>query len=151
MNSEKKKQFFLKNEEAVLGLPMRLTISLIIGTIVLLAILTSILNPCLFPQRMLVSISPQVTMIQGIEPENISIMVFVNDTDGVPLSGAAVIIRGLGGAGSGFTDTAGKVMVSLQVQLEQGTYEGYLDVSVKLPRHISFEGQDSLKIAKRYR
>jgi len=149
MSFEKRKQYFLKNEEAVLGLPMRLTISIIIGSIVLLAILSSILNPCLFPRRMLVSIGPPVVIIQGTTPENLSFIVFVNDTNGFSITGAVVIIKGLGGAGSGFSDVTGKAIVSLQVHLEPGTYEGYLDVSVKAPCHVPFECQDFVKIVKK--
>jgi hypothetical protein len=132
----------------VLGLPMRLTVSIIIGSIVLLSILTVMLNPCLFPKPLLVSISPQLTMIQALEPENISYIIFVNDSKGIPVSGAVVIIKGLGGAGTGFSDDRGRAILSLQVQLEQGTVEGYLDVSVKAPCYISFEGQDVLKVVK---
>src|SRR4030042_1912257 len=111
MNTKRKKRYFLENESAVLGLPMRLTVSLIIGTIALIAILSTILNPCLFPQRMMVSITPQVTTVQGSDPENVSFTVFVNDIDGFPLTGASVIIKGLGGAGSGFSDKNGKVFI----------------------------------------
>ncbi len=148
MNSEKKKQYFLKNELAVLGLPMRLTISLIIGTIVLLAILSSILNPCIFPQQMLVSITPQVIIVQGSDQENVSFTVFVQDTDGSPLSGASVIIKGLGGAGSGFSDTTGKTIIPLRVQLESGIYEGYLDISVRAPCHVPFDCLAIVKVVK---
>ncbi len=148
MNSGKKTRYFIGNEEAVLGLPMRLTISIIIGSIVLLSILTMMLNPCLFPKPLLVSISPQLTMIQGLEPENISFFVFVNDSKGIPISEAVVIIKGLGGAGMGFSDNTGRVMITLQVQLKQGIVEGYLDVSVKAPCYVSYDGQDVLKIVR---
>lgn len=150
MNYQKKKEIFLKNESAVLGLPMRLTISIIIGSIVLLTILTVMLNPCLFPKPLLVSINPQLTTIQGYEPENISFIIFVNDTKGIPISGAVVIIKGLGGAGLGFSDNTGKAMLSLQVQFEEGIVEGYLDVSVKAPCFVPFDGQDVIKVITSY-
>jgi len=145
----KKRKIFLKNESAVLGLPLRLTVSLIVGTLVLVAILSMILNPCLFPSRILVTITPQVTLVQGNSPENVSFTVFVNDTDGFPLSGASVIIKGLGGAGSGVTDDHGKVLVQLAVQLESGTSEGYLDVTVKAVCHVPFEHQGFVKVVRR--
>lgn len=148
MNNRKKIYYFLKNDSAVLGLPMRLTVSLIIGSIVLIAILSTILNPCLFPHRMLITISPQVTIVQGYDPENVSFIVFVNDSDGFPLSGASVIVKGLGGAGSGFSDNEGKAIVNLEIQLENGTYEGYLDISVRAPCHVPFEHQAIAKVIK---
>jgi hypothetical protein len=149
MNITRKKRNFLENESAMLGLPMRLTVSLIIGTIALVAILSTILNPCLFPQRMMVSITPQVTTVQGSDPENVSFTVFVNDTNGFPLTGASVIIKGLGGAGSGFSDKDGKVLIRMQVSLENATYEGYLDISVRAPCHVPYEFQDIVKVVKR--
>jgi hypothetical protein len=151
MKNRKKDQYFLKNESAVLGLPMRLTVSLIIGTIALIAILSTILNPCLFPHRMLVTISPEVTSVQGSNPENVSFIVFVNDTDGFPLSDASVIIKGLGGAGSGVSEKNGKTLVQLRVQLENGTYEGYLDISVRATCHVPFEYQAIVKIVRKNR
>jgi hypothetical protein len=148
MISKKNKICFLNNEEAVLGLPMRLTISIVIGSLVLVAILAFMLNPCLFPKPLVISINPQLTTIQDDAPENISFNVFVNDTRGIPISGAVVIIKGLGGAGSGFSDDAGRARITLQVQLEPGSVEGYLDISVKAPCCVSFEGEDAVKVVK---
>jgi hypothetical protein len=144
----KKRAYIIVNEHAVLGLPMRLTVSLIIGTVALIAILSYITNPCLFPERMIVSVTPIVTILQGSEPENVTFTVYVNETDGHSLSGASVIIKGLGGAGSGFSDDNGKVLIQIQVQLESGVYEGYLDISVKAACHESFEHQDMIKVVK---
>ena len=144
----KKASILLEDTEAVLGLPMRLTVSLIIGTVALIAILSHILNPCLFPGKMMVSVTPLVTTISGEGTENVTFTVYVNDTTGHPLSGAAVIIKGLGGAGSGFTDINGKVSVQIAVRLGAGMYEGYLDISVKVACHESFERQDLIKVVK---
>jgi hypothetical protein len=144
----KKRAYFIVNEHAVLGLPMRLTVSLVIGTVALIAILSYIMNPCLFPERLIVSVTPIVTTLPGSDPENVTFSVYVNETDGHPLSGASVIIKGLGGAGSGFSNDNGKVQIQLQVQLESGVYEGYLDISVKAAYHELFEHQDIIKLVK---
>ena len=149
MKNRKTILYFLKNESAMLGIPLRLTVSLIIGSFVLIAILSMMLNPCLFPHQILVTISPQVTIVHGSDPVNVSFMVFVNDSDGFPLSGASVIVKGLGGAGSGVSDHSGKTVVNLEIQLENGTYEGYLDISVKAPCHVPFEYQAITKVVKR--
>ena len=106
MAFRKKKNMFLKNHEAVIGLPMRLTVSLIIGTMVLLSILSWVLNPCLFPERMVVTVSPMITILTDDGGENATFIVQVNDTKGRALSGASVIITGLGGAGAGFSFAA---------------------------------------------
>jgi hypothetical protein len=148
VKKQKKRTYFIVNEHAVLGLPMRLTVSLVIGTIALIAILSYMTNPCLYPERIIVSLTPIVTTLPGSEPENVTFTVYVNETDGHPLSGASVIIKGLGGAGSGFSNDNGKVQIQLQVQLESGVYEGYLDISVKAACHESFEHQDMIKVVK---
>jgi hypothetical protein len=144
----RKRVDFIRNQSAVLGLPLRLTVSLVIGTITLLAILSYILNPCLFPARMLVSVTPYVTILSGSGPENVTFIVYVNTSDGHPLSGASVLIKGLGGAGAGFSDETGTVRIQLQVRLQSGLHEGYLDVSVKAACHEPFEQQDVLKVVK---
>jgi hypothetical protein len=148
MMIRKKRVYLVDNDHAVLGLPMRLTTSLVIGTIALIAIISYIMNPCLFPERLIVSVTPIVTTLPGNEPENVTFAVYVNETNGHPLSGASVIIKGLGGASSGFSDDNGKVLIQIQVQLESGVYEGYLDISVKATCHEPFEHQDMIKIVK---
>jgi hypothetical protein len=139
---------FVRNNHAVLGLPMQLTVSLIIGTIALIAIVSFILNPCLFPQKMTVSATPMVLTIPGNEPVNVSCNVSVQETNGHALSGAIVIVKGLGGAGSGITNTTGITTITLQVRLEPGVYEGYLDVCVSNPCHERFEQLDMIKVVK---
>jgi hypothetical protein len=148
MSRRKKVIHFIQNEQAVLGLPMRLTVSLIIGTIALLAILSYILNPCLIPGRLIVSVSPLVSTISGEDPTNVSFIVFVNDTKNHPISGAIVVIKGLGGACSALTDVNGKINLLLKVHLDQGIHEGYLTLSVKAACHEPFEQQDEIKIVK---
>jgi hypothetical protein len=149
--SIKKKQMmrnFTKNQDAVLGLPLRLTVSLIIGTVALLAILSHMMNPCLFPQKMIVSVTPMISTISGDNPQNVSFIVNVTDISGHRLLGASVIIKGLWGAGSGFSDNNGTALVQLQVQLDAGMHEGYLSVAVSAPCHESFEQEELIKIVR---
>jgi hypothetical protein len=148
MKKEKQVISFIQNEHAVLGLPLRLTVSLIIGTVALLAILSYILNPCLFPDKLIVSVSPMITTISGDEPTNATFKIYVNDAKGHPVSGARVIIKGLGSACSGFTDKKGKINLLLQVHLDPGIHEGYLSLSVNAVCHEPFEELDIIKIVK---
>ena len=150
MAFRKKKNMFLKNHEAVIGLPMRLTVSLIIGTMVLLSILSWVLNPCLFPERMVVTVSPMITILTDDGGENATFIVQVNDTKGRALSGASVIITGLGGAGAGFSDAQGQATVQMQIRLNNGSYEGYLDIVVKSSCFVPFEHQEMIKIIRGY-
>ena len=148
MKRQKKRVCFIRDDRAVLGLPMRLTVTLIIGTIALIAILSFMLNPCLFPERMIVSVTPYVTILSEDGPANVTYIVYVNETDGHSLSGASIIIKGLGGAGTGFSDETGKASILLQVQLENGLHEGYLDICVKAACHETFEHQDVIKVVR---
>ncbi len=139
---------FIKNEKAVLGLPMRLTVSLIIGTVALVAILSYVMNPCLFPDRMIVSVNPMVNTVSGNNSTDINITIYVNETNGYPIKNANVIIKGLTGIGANHTDENGKTIIQITVKLENGVSEGYLDVSVKAACHETFSQQDMIKILR---
>jgi len=141
-------RFFIKNEKAVLGLPMRLTVSLVIGAVALIAILSYIMNPCLFPNKMIVSIKPMVNIISGSDPVDFDIIVFANETNGYPIFNANVVIKGAGGIGSGVTDENGKTVIHITVTLENGVNEDYLDVSVKSACRETFSQQNMIKIVK---
>jgi len=139
---------FIKNEKAVLGLPMRLTVSLIIGTVALVAILSYVMNPCLFPDRMIVSVNPMVNIVSGNNSTDINITIYVNETNGYPIKNANVIIKGLTGIGANRTNENGKTIIQITVKLENGVSEGYLDVSVKAACHETFSQQDMIKILR---
>ena len=139
---------FIKDNKAVLGLPMRLTVSLIIGTVALAAILTYILNPCLFPSQMTVSASPMINTITGNQPTELNITVFVKNPEGKPIKDASVIIKGLDGIGSNFTDINGETEVKITVILADSANEGYLDVNVKAACHQTYIQEDLIKIIK---
>jgi hypothetical protein len=139
---------FIKNEKAVLGLPMRLTVSLIIGTVALVAILSYVMNPCLFPDRMIVSVNPMVNIVSGNSSTDINITIYVNETNGYPIKNANVIIKGLTGIGANRTNENGKTIIQITVKLEDGVSEGYLDVSVKAACHETFSQQDMIKILR---
>jgi len=147
--SASKQTAFIKNENAVLGLPMRLTVSIIIGTVALIAILSFILNPCLFPGKMIVSVDSMVNEIPVDDASaTFDFTVSVSEVDGHPIGNANVIIKGLGGIGSGSTDENGETTIQITVELEEGQYEGYLDVSVKAPCHETFSQNDMIKIVR---
>lgn len=122
---------FVKNNNAVLGLPMRLTVVIIIGTIALLAIVAFILTPCLFPEKVIVSVDPTVNTIAGGDEATFDITVYVSDREGNPIKNANVLIEGLGGAGAAITGNDGRALIRINVRLEPGRIQGFLDVTVK--------------------
>ncbi len=146
-------QRFWDNHDAVLDLPMRLTVAVIIGSVALAAILGYILNPCLFPGKMMVSVNPMlgsvVEQADGTAQGNVLFTVTVTDTNGRPITAALVVIKGLGGIISGNTGTNGQISLTITgIRLAAGVYEGYLDVDVKASCFESFSQRDMIKIIR---
>jgi len=140
---------FLKDKNGVIGLPMRLTVSIIIGTVALISILSFFLNPCLFPDKMIVTISPNLNEIPiGNDTAEFNFTISVFGSEGQPIKNANVIIKGLSGIGSSFTDENGITTVQIFVELDKGRFEGYLDVSVKAACHETFSQRDMIKIIR---
>jgi len=148
--SEQKNNIF-SDEQAVLGLPLRLTVSLIIGIIALAAIVSFISRPCLFPENMIISINPLVASIPSSNSTVVTFIFFVNDSSSHPIQGAVVILKGLGGAGSNITDNQGKTSIQIQVKIPEGSLEGYLDGQVKAVCYNPFSQNDMIKIIKKSR
>ena len=135
---------FLTNSQAVLGLPMRLTVALVIGAVALSAILGFILQPCLFPGRMVVSVEPMVYNI-ATHANPFTVNVTVQDSNGRGIAHANIIITGPDVAASNTTDVEGKASLSVDPVLDSG-YEGYLDVRVKAPCFETFDQSDMIMI-----
>jgi len=147
--ASKQLTLFIKNENAVIDLPMRLTVSIVVGTVALIAILSFIINPCLFPGKMIVSVDSMVNEIPvGNVSSEFNFTFSVIDTEGHSIHNANVIIKGLGGIGSGSTDENGEITIQISAELKEGQYEGYLDVSVKAACYETFSQNDMIKIVK---
>ena len=144
----KKNDSFIKNNWAVIGMPMRLTVSIIIGTAALIAILAFILNPCLFPGKIVVSINPMINEILIGDSGDFIIDIKVTDSENYPISGANVIITGLGGAGYGSTDVNGKTSIDITAWLQPGQNEGYLDITVKCSCFETFSQSNMIKVVR---
>jgi len=137
------------NNYAVIGLPLRLTVSLIIGLAALSFMLLFILNPCLFPGKMIVSIEPIVNIIpSGFDEYEFSIDIKIADRDGYSIKDASVLIKGLGDAVSNTTNSNGKVVLKIKPRLENGVNEGYLDIVVKAGCMEKFSEEKMIKIIR---
>jgi len=137
------------NNFAVIGLPLRLTASLIIGITALSIILSFILNPCLFAGKMIVNIEPMINSIpSGSDEHEFSITVTITDKDGYSVKDASVLIKGLGDAASDITDPNGEVIIKIKPRLEEGVQEGYLDILVKAGCMEEFQEENIIKIIR---
>lgn len=142
---EKRIKFF-SNKHAVIGLPMHLTVSIIIGAIALSCILLLILSPCLFPQKIIVNADPVIRKISS-SSQNIQLSFEVKDKEGHPIKDANIRVIGLGGAAEGTTDKNGETDMWITVTLDSGRTEGYLSVDVKAGGcYDDFKSDNMIKI-----
>jgi len=123
---------------------MRLTVALIIGAVALSAILAFILQPCLFPGKMMVSVNPTLYDFDSGLP--LDIEVTARDSSGRPITDALVIITDLEVVLSDYTDVSGKVTFTGVAPNLGGSIEGYLDVMVKAPCFETFDQPGMIKI-----
>jgi hypothetical protein len=137
----------LCNEDAIVGLPLRLVVCLVIGMAALGSILGLMTSQDLLPRPMVVSVSPMFGVV-GNGTQNVSFVVSVQDPEGRGVGMATVVMSGLGGAGVGRTNASGGTVVSLSVCLEPGVLEGYLDVRVSAVRHPRFEQGSMVKVVR---
>ena len=138
----------LDNEDAVIGLPLRIVVSLVIGMVALASILSFMTSSGVISQPLVVSVSPMLRTISGNESQNVSFMVVVMDRNGHCIDAATVILSGLGSAGIGRTNASGRTWVQLPVSLQEGIWEGYLDVSVSAPPHPRYKQEAMVKIVR---
>ncbi len=139
---------FFQDEVAVIGLPLRLVVSLIIGVVALGAILGFLSTAGVVSQPLVVSVRPLVGSVGGNASGTVSFQVSVADRLGHAQAAATVMIVGLGGAGVGRTDASGRVVVGLPVSLEPGVWEGYLDVRVSAVGHPRFVQAAMVKVVR---
>ena len=139
---------FLVDEDAVIGLPLRIVVSLVIGMAALASIVSFMTSTGVFSQPLVVSVSPMLGTISGNSSQNVSFVVAVTDRTGHCIDAATVILSGLGGAGIGRTNVSGRTWVQLPVSLQEGVWEGYLDVSVSAPAHPRYRQEAMVKIVR---
>ena len=138
-----------KNNFAVIGLPLRLTVSIVIGTIALSFILFYIINPCIFPQKMVVSIDSLINKIpEGFDEYTFKINIEVKNREGYPVKDANVLVKGLGDVCSGLTNENGFTTINIKPSLQEGVTEGYLDIVVKAHCLETFSQNKMIKIVR---
>lgn len=146
---QKKLKKLIRNNYAVIGLPLRLTVSIVIGTIALSFILFYILNPCIFPGKMIVSVDPLINKLpSGFDEYNFEISVQVKDREGHPVKNANVLVKGLGDICSNTTNNKGIAIIEIKPSLQKGVTEGYLDIVVKAQCLETFSQNKMIKVVR---
>ena len=134
------------NDRAVVSLPMRLIVSIVIGLAVLSAILSFLSNSNLSKPSMVVYVDPilcEVNSSSGLINLSISVS---STTSGRPIKDAIVIVEGLNGFTSALTDSNGRTNISISITFPRYTREGYLDVTVKSPYYSTFHQEDTIRV-----
>ena len=136
---------FLKNNDGVIDLPIRLLVSIIIGTFSLAVILTFIFQQTIVPQHMVISISPLICSVNDTH-HHPSFSITVSDENGQGIANAQVILKGSDIIDAGITNQLGETKLSLNMSTENYMYESYIDVMVKHPKYTDFFQGDMIKI-----
>jgi len=146
-----KRKLLTINKSAIMGLPLRLTVCLVIGSAALIVILSFILNPCLIPKKMTVDVNPMINIIPlGLDEKDFEITIRVYDKDGYNIKDANIIIKGLGDVGSNKTNYLGLAKINIKPHLNPGINEGYLDILVKAPCAETYSQNKLIKVLREY-
>jgi hypothetical protein len=154
-----RKKKFKNDERGVEGLPVRLIVVLVVGVIALSAMVAAVNS--FKPQR---TLSAAVTEVSSKDGNLLQISsagegsvtktwtCYVNVTDdrGDPVSGAGVIVHGLGGAGSGVTNTKGVAYLSKtnDIRLNANQNSGYMTLEVNAPGFYQYKNENALAVIR---
>jgi|Deesub1362A_J573_1020465.scaffolds.fasta_scaffold00160_46 hypothetical protein len=153
-------QKFVSDEKAVEGMPIRLIIALIVGVVVLGAMVSAIGE---FKPARTMSASVVKTGANDLSGGNLialrgsgeisssfKAIVRVVDVDGNPVSGANVVISGLGGAGSNVTNSTGIAVIesAADIHLNENQNEGYLSIEVTASGFNNYRNDNAIKVVR---
>jgi hypothetical protein len=154
-----RKKHFKNDERGVEGLPVRLIVVLVVGVIALSAMVAAVNS--FKPQRTLTAAVAEVSskdgnLLQissageGSVTKTWTCYVNVTDDRGDPVSGASVIVHGLGGAGSGVTNTKGVAYISKtnDIRLNPNQNSGYMTLEVNAPGFYQYKNENALAVIR---
>ncbi|MBC7081232.1 MAG: carboxypeptidase regulatory-like domain-containing protein [Thermoplasmatales archaeon] len=130
------------NSSGTIDLPLKFIVSLAIGLFALFIVVSYIrtLKPS---PSLIVSWDKDIYEFDGKE---ILIEVTVVDENSKPISGANVIIKGLGNFSSQKT-IDGKAVIAFMPHLEEN--EGYLSIEVRAIGYEKYEGIEKIKVVRK--
>jgi hypothetical protein len=150
---------FIEDEKGVEGLPVRLIVVLVVGIIALSAMVAAV--NVFKPPRTLTATVTEVSgkdgnLLQisssgeGMVQKNWTCYVNVTDENGNPVSGASVILYGLGGAGSGVTNTKGVAYIknTNNIRLNANQNSGYMTLEVSAPGFNTYKNENALAVIR---
>jgi hypothetical protein len=149
----------LNDDRGVEGLPVRLIVVLVVGVIALAAMVAAMNG--FKPQKTLTATITEVNSKQGnllrvqssdegSVNKTWSCTVKVADDKGNPISGASVIIHGMGGAGSDVTNDEGSAFVdnTNSIELNANQDSGYLTMEVTASGYYTYKNENALAVIR---
>ncbi|RLF64389.1 MAG: hypothetical protein DRN33_02300 [Thermoplasmata archaeon] len=132
------------DERAVVELPMRMVVTLIVGGIALGSVTYYITSNCWTAENIRVEWKPDV-LIEG----NADLEVKVMDENGKPIKNAVVTVTGLKTAASNRTGEDGETFLHINPVLPDYRNEGYLNIEVKTGKcYRNFVQTDAIKVIR---
>jgi len=132
------------NSEGVIGLPLKMVVSIVIGGVALSAVLYFLSSQCIYPRELDVQWDPLV-----IENEKTSEIQVEVKSDGKAIERANIVIIGLGNASSGKTDENGQATLYFTPHMK-GRSEGYVSIRVTAGRcYKTFVEKNAIKVVEK--
>ena len=139
---------FVRNNNATIDLPMKLIVSLIIGSLALIAIIGTLHQFPFPPSTLYVTVSPQMGSIN--ETNNISVftITILDSSSHKPIQNGLVILKETNMIAYNQTNEEGFCIIPVSLQMPIGINEMYLDVQVKAMGYDLFYNEDMIRIIK---
>ncbi len=105
----------MKEEGAVIGLPLYILVAVVVAAVALAAILGFMIKPA--PQIGGWTINPDVIHVASGSSKSVTVNIYVYDQNNHPLEGVKVLLDGCGATNAGSTGKDGKVAIHITVSL----------------------------------
>ena len=139
------------DEDAAVGLPIRMVVLTIIGMVGMYAIISAVLSSPLVMGTMYATVNNSSFSIQGEYAPSPELFVQVFDSQDVPVGDANVIVWGpcRDKAIGGITDADGKLSFSFtNITLPVGKNEGFFSVKVMQEGYMDYNNEFLVKVRK---
>jgi len=133
------------NDYAVLDLPMGLVVSLIIGSVCLLAILSLMLQASMIPGNLQVEIQPGYILLNDSNAL-VNVSVLVTDSTHHPIHNAIVIIRGYHCAVGNRTNESGYIVEQISPKMQPGLKETFLEITVQAKGFTDYQNPQGIRV-----
>ena len=134
-------------DEGAMELPINIVVLTIVGMVALAFMLGSMPTD-IVPKTMSADVvsGSVISLPGGIGRFDVDIR--VTDVEGSQVSGANVVLRGFGAAGSGVTGDDGIANVKSSGEMHMGSYEGYLRLTVMASGYRDYNNDYAVKVIR---